>query len=220
MRVEIRNAFTPPQQIPDARVFIDVFRASTTSLALLDAGVDSLLIANDLKLIQKLSQDGYLLVSEVFDLGIDNSPTIVKKRNLQRARAVLKTANLTTAIEKNIFKGPMFIGCFNNIDAIANYIQKENYHSVELIPAGLMAQQIPLLEDSHFAEALKAKLTESPSAYDPELLNSHIKKLKEKEHHPDHYWDDLALAIQLNISKSVPSIQIEGPNLFRCKISG
>jgi phosphosulfolactate phosphohydrolase-like enzyme len=50
MIITIRNAFstTSIKQIPEAIIFIDVFRASTTIIALLESEVKTIFIVNDI----------------------------------------------------------------------------------------------------------------------------------------------------------------------------
>ena len=112
----------------------------------------------------------------------------------------------------------MLIGCFNNLTAIAQHIRENKYHAIELIPAGLMKEHKPLLEDTHLADVLKIKLTTDKLSADQKLLTAHIESLKGLEKHPDHYWEDLKLAIQLDISNKVPLIQIEEPHLFKVTV--
>lgn len=87
MQVNIRPGYEPSNSlvIPDVRILIDVFRASTTTLAILESNARKLVIANDFDLIQNLSGQGYLVVSEVYDLGVDNSPTLIKKNESEKS---------------------------------------------------------------------------------------------------------------------------------------
>ena len=110
----IRNGFDsrPLDWMPDISILIDVFRASTTSIAILETRPLEYLVANDFNLIRELLENSYRLISEVYDLGIDNSPTLVRRHVSSGEKIVHKTTNLTTALEKNYLETPMVIGCF------------------------------------------------------------------------------------------------------------
>lgn len=90
MNIKIRNGFEDRTSnwIPEVSIVIDVFRASTTSLAILEKKPSEYLMANDLNLIQDLLKNSYRLVSEVYDLGVDNSPTLVRKNILSGEKIV------------------------------------------------------------------------------------------------------------------------------------
>ena len=213
MHITIRNAFdlASKRNLPEVRIFIDVFRASTTTLALLDAGVKTLLIANSLDLIENLSRQGYLVVSEVFHLGLDNSPTLIKKLASPPDKAVLKTANLTTAIEANAFEGTMLIAAFNNLTAIQSHLKAHHFKNIEIIPAGHMNTALPTFEDTHCAEVLARSLIEDrPAHSNIYALSKHIEfKTLEKPRKP-HFLGDMALAVALDTSAAVPKV-FQGP---------
>ncbi len=222
MKISLRPGYEPemPTTIPDVRVIIDVFRASTTTLAILENGAQSLFIANDFDLLKTFSEDGYLIVSEVFDLGIDNSPTLVKSNGVLNRKVVLKTSNLTTALEKNI-SSKVIIACFNNLGAVFDHLMTSQYQDIEIIPAGHMADHQMNFEDLHCAEILKGSLKDRkllvPNKSAFEIRIDEIFKSKPR---PQHYIEDLNLAIKPNISKSVPAVIKRTSALFDVRLQG
>lgn len=208
MHIRIRPGYDIPTStdIPDIRILIDVFRASTTSLAILESRAQKLVIANNFELIQKLSTEGYLVISEVFDLGIDNSPTLIKKMDLNGRNVVLKTNNLTTALAQNICN-EVIICCFNNLSSVVQKINSKKYQNIEIVPAGFMGKKIMSIEDMLCAETLKKSLIDKCLIVpDRTLLEEHVNKMCDSKTRPPHYRDDITLAIQSNISTTVPYV--------------
>jgi phosphosulfolactate phosphohydrolase-like enzyme len=221
MKISLRPGYEPESaNAPDLRIIIDVFRASTTTLAILENGARTLMIANDFELLKKFSEDGYLIVSEVFDLGIDNSPTLVKALGVQDRNVALKTSNLTTALEKNS-SVEAIIACFNNLGAVFAHTLAGGYQNVEIVPAGHMASQQMNFEDRHCAEILKESL-ESQSLRTPDgtALKGRVSELCRAKSRTPHYLDDLNLAVRPNISTGVPKIFKKMKGLFEVRLQG
>lgn len=216
MQIRIRPGYDEIEsQDYDLRVIIDVFRASTTVVAILESGAAELVIANELSVLKKLSSEGFLVISEVFDLGLDNSPTLVKKWELKGKKAALKTSNLTTALEKNDFDGDLVICCFNNLDKVTQTILGRGYQKIEIIPAGLMAVRQMNVEDIHCAEILRDSLVQNKIITpNLDLLEYRIREKCEGKNRESHYIDDLNLAIQANISRVVPIVKSKTADIF------
>lgn len=210
MNIQIRNGYEKPQPsfIPEIRIIIDVFRASTTSLAVLRQKPEKYLIANDLEIVKRFAGNSYRVISEVFDMGIDNSPTLVKEHVQMGEKIIHKTTNLTTAVEANYFEGLVVIGCFNNLGAVVQRINAEGFRNIEIIPAGHMGKQCIATEDSHCAELMKERLlTSKATSPDKDLLLG--KKFEEKKRSgdwPRHLSQDYELAVQLDISSELPLV--------------
>lgn len=216
MQVEIRPGYDIISSHDyELRVIIDVFRASTTAVAILESGANELVIANKLDVLQRFSREGFVIISEVFNLGLDNSPTLVKKAGLKGKKTALKTSNLTTALEKNDFAGDIILCCFNNLDAVVRMILGQGHQKIEIIPAGLMASHQMTSEDIHCADILKESLLQK-NVVTPNsdlLLNRIREKCQEKNREP-HYIEDLHLAVQLNISKLVPIVKSKTADFY------
>ena len=208
MHINLRPGYDPEisKRASDVHIFIDVFRASTTTLAILENGAQSLVIANDFDLLKKFSEDGYLVVSEVFDLGIDNSPTLVKAHGVLNRKVALKTSNLTTALEKNS-STEVIIACFNNLGAIFDHVMTNEYKNIEIVTAGHMARCQMNLEDMHCAEILMESLVGGVLVMpDHSALEKRVHEICNSKPVPQHYIEDLNLAIQPNISEGVPRV--------------
>ncbi len=217
MQIDIRPGYAPflADKLPDARVFIDIFRASTTSLAIIEGQAQEALICNDFEELKKFSAAGALIVSEVLDLGIDNSPTLLKSMDLKKKTIVLKTGNLTTAIDKNAFLGPMYICSFNNLSATIKALKKAKYASIEIIPAGIMAKGIMTLEDEICAKALKMALeNDQAPIVDKAQLKAHAEFKCQEKKRSSHFIADMELAIQLDISSTVIQMIKQSPPLY------
>lgn len=206
--------------MPDVRIVIDVFRASTTAIALLDASVEELLVANELDILKRYSALGYLVVSEVFDLGIDNSPTLVKKTCSASSKVILKTTNLTAAIASNSFDGTLLVAGFVNLAATVKYIRQHDFERVEILPAGRMSAQQPTMEDSAcaalFASHLNGVTIEGNYRTDLERL---IETKRQQENKASHYLDDIVHAIQEDLSSIVAIVKLVGEGFWKIEKS-
>lgn len=217
MITKIRNGFeTPSDDKVDVRVIIDIFRASTTAIAILEMQPSDYLIANDLKIIESYMAKSYKLVSEVFDIGIDNSPTLVRKHICKGDKVIHKTTNLTTAIEINYFDRPIIIAGFNNLSAVANYLISENFHKIEIIPAGFIKKQLPNKEDSSCADILKDALdTGVMNTPDKQLIFGDFEHTRTTNNWTDHYTEDVQYALKQDTSFIVPVVKKIQDSIFQ-----
>lgn len=216
MRVTIRNGFDSYfERRPSAQVVIDVFRASSTTIALLESNVSDLVVANDLSVIKSFHEKGYHVVSEVFDLGIDNSPTLVLEGAFSNKKALLKTSNLTTAISDNYCQSKMYIGCFNNIGSLSKHILNEKFDWVEIVPAGLMARRTENPEDTECAYMLESLLV--GKKYEPnwQLIQEKIDRKLNEQIRPQFYINDLHHSLKINFSSVVPLVEKVDDSSFR-----
>lgn len=209
MRVTIRNGFTPSKSddFPSAQLVIDVFRAATTTISLLEAQVAELVIANDFEIVKDFHSKNYLIVSEVFDLGIDNSPTLVSKKDLSHQKALLKTSNLTTAISSNFSRSDMFITCFNNLGALTDYFLNYPVDWIEIIPSGHMHRKVETPEDSECALLLKALLENRE--YEPKwsMINEKVDLRLSQEKTPTYLKSDLEHSLELSTTAIIPRVR-------------
>jgi phosphosulfolactate phosphohydrolase-like enzyme len=218
MQVNIRNGYEvfDPKKLPDLRILVDVFRASTTAVGILKKQPDDYLIANELATIERFMERGYRVVSEVFHLGLDNSPTLIRDQMGLNEKIIHKTTNLTTAIETNFFQGPVAIGCFSNMGALVQWIQREKFDRVEIIPAGLMEQRKPAKEDTHCAESIQERLlTGSTSAPDVEFMLAEFQDLKKRRNWPAHFIADIEWAVQMDTELEIPMVMMGPDGTFR-----
>jgi phosphosulfolactate phosphohydrolase-like enzyme len=196
--VRIREAFAPSAGPADVRIFFDVFRASTTLLALLSRGAGRILSTNDEAAIRRYQADGYRLVSEVFAGGYDNSPTQVLAAPLAGSRIVHKSTNLTTAMFGVGLAERTFIGGFVNATRLVAYALGLGADTIELVPAGHFGKLKPALEDTACAELYQLGLTAALPPVSPRRaeIDAKVADLKERKvDTPAHYWADLDLAL-------------------------
>lgn len=200
MRITLRQSFkarAADLDPPDMAVFFDVFRASTTLAALIGQKPQEILSTNDRLVVEGLVADGYVLVSEVFQGGLDNSPTQVLAAGLEGKRIVHKSTNLTAAIFHNLPVRRILIAGFCNLNETAAAILASKPGSVELIPAGHFHKAAETDEDSGAAEAMAAALRGEVQALVPHraAIEAKLSRLKDKGGLPDHYFDDAAAAL-------------------------
>ncbi len=218
MQVQIRNGYEvfDPQNLPELRILVDVFRASTTAVGILKKRPSDYLIANDLETIQRFKDRGYRVISEVFHLGLDNSPTLVRDKMDLDEKVIHKTTNLTTAIEINFYSGPMVIGCFSNMGTLVDWAHKQKFEKIEIIPAGLMDQRKPAKEDTHCAELIQQRLlTGKVMAPDVDLMLGEFNELKKTRNWPAHFIADIEWAVQLDTEMEIPQVMIGPDSTFR-----
>lgn len=142
-------------------VVIDVFRATSAICSAIDNGVKSIIPVATVEEALAYKQKGFLAgaerqaeVVEGFDFG--NSPITFKKANYSGQEIVLTTTNGTKAIEMAKEANKVIIGSFANLDAVCDYIEKED-KDVILFCAGWKDRFN--LEDTLFAGAVVEKLT-------------------------------------------------------------
>ena len=193
----------------DISVFIDVFRASTSLVFLFHQGVKEIVLPQEDDLIPSLLKNGYLLVSEVYTEGLDNSPSQILNTRLKDEKIVLRTTNFTTAILNNLDFKLGLAACFANIGAIAQYIKNLNPVAIEIIMASQFNRGQPAVEDESCADMLEGLLSGSKSSVIPNLdrINSYIEERKKSGiKYLDHYWDDLDIAMTIDQVSIVPKI--------------
>lgn len=202
MRLAIRNSYDPPAfDTVDAAIFCDVFRASTTLLAVVSQKPARLVSANDLPTVRQYQKDGYVLLSEVFDGGLDNSPTQVLAQGLGGRNVVHKSSNMTNAIFHHPGAQRFLIGGFVNAARLIAYVRAGGFRSVELIAASHFDRKTEALEDVCCVRMLKAMLEGEPVEAIPGLPDIHAKLARKRQTRTDlhdHYWHDTELALRLN----------------------
>jgi 2-phosphosulfolactate phosphatase len=138
-------------------VVVDIFRATSTMIAALANGVNSILPVADLETCRALSSEGYVIAGERnglpapgFELG--NSPLAYLNGNYSGKKIAMTTTNGTVAIEKST-KGSsgVILGAFVNLQATADFLLAQD-KDVLIHCAGWKGRFN--LEDSLYAGAL------------------------------------------------------------------
>lgn len=203
MRITIRNPWLPrPPSVtpPDVAVFFDVFRASTTLAALVSKEPREILSTNDRAAIDAFVSEGYMLVSEVFQGGLDNSPTQVLAAAIAGRQVVHKSTNLTAAIFHEPLAKTVLIAGFANMGATVRCLSDLRPGSVELVPAGHFLKRREAPEDAACAEVMAARLGGAAVREVPRRaeIDALIARVRETGAHADHYFDDVALALEFD----------------------
>jgi phosphosulfolactate phosphohydrolase-like enzyme len=219
--VRIREAFEPAGPVPvDVRIFFDVFRASTTLVALLARGAGRIVSTNDEAAVRRYHADGYLLVSEVFAGGYDNSPTQMLAAPVAGAAIVHKSTNLTTAMFGVGLAERTLVGSFVNASLLVAYVRGLGARCVELVPAGHFAKQKPALEDTVCAELIAAGLAGTLPLTSPRRgeVDAKVADLRQrKTEMPPHYWADLELALSTDALPYLAEVRALAPGLVEIR---
>ena len=158
-------------------VVIDIFRATTTMVAALANGVQSITPVATLEECKSLQQQGYLAAAERegkmpdgFDLG--NSPLSHVQQNFSGHRLAMTTSNGTLAITKSKSADQIIIGAFINITTVVNYLQHQP-NDILLLCAGWKGRVN--MEDSLFAGAVAQALAQHTTiANDAAVMALHL----------------------------------------------
>jgi len=202
MLISVRNSFDAPTwEAADLVVHFDIFRASTTLLALLSQKPARILSANDRATVERFRRQGYTLVSEVFAGGIDNSPSQVLSGSFQGAKVIHKSTNLTNSI----FLGSgsatrTVIGGFVNATCLVSFIRSGGFARVELVAAAHFGRREIAVEDWACAQMVLQMLEGHPVDL-PALLRpvrAYLTEKRRRRSYPDHYWRDTELALALD----------------------
>ena len=144
-------------------VVVDIFRATTTMMAALANGVESITPVENLEICREMSKSGHIIagerngiIAEGFELG--NSPLAYLNNAYSGKKIAITTTNGTVAIEKSKNNSAeVLIGAFVNLSATADYL-KSKEHDVLIHCAGWKGKFN--LEDSLYAGALVSLLSE------------------------------------------------------------
>ncbi len=206
VRVTIRSVWearAASAAAPDAIVLFDVFRASTTLLALFSCGPGEVVATNDRRRAEALRAEGYLLISEVFAGDFDNSPSQVLAAPLAGKKIVHKSTNLTTVLFALELQAGQraYLGGFGNLSRLTSHLVQAEYQHIELVPAGHFAKKREADEDSAAAELLAAYLRGKVCRDLPRrtAIDAYLQRLKERrEDIAEHYFRDAALALEID----------------------
>lgn len=218
MDITKRHAFERQAATFDVSVFIDVFRASTSLSYLFHQGVKEVILPRHDEHIPSLLKEGFWLVSEVYSDGLDNSPSQILNTELKDQNVVLRTTNFTTAILHNSNFKLGIAAAFVNIGAVSKFIQSINPTTIEIIMAGHFSKKQGAVEDESCANMLEGLLNGNECLKIPNLdnVNSYIEDRKKHSfEYPDHYWNDLKLALMINQVTFVPRIIKEHKDMVR-----
>jgi 2-phosphosulfolactate phosphatase len=153
-------------------VIVDILRATSSMVAGLGSGVQSILPVATLEECYALRGEGYLCAGERnghkvvgFDLG--NSPFEYIDEVVKGKKIAMTTTNGTQALVMSKSATQIVIGAFLNLTFLANYLKKQN-HDVLIVCAGWKGKFC--IEDTLFAGALAEKLEHDFESNDDSTL--------------------------------------------------
>lgn len=209
MKISVRNAFETSTANADVRVFIDVFRASSTLAHMLKKGNTEILGAKDPATVEKYKTEGYVVISEVMAGGLDNSPSQAISFG-NGGKFIQKTGNFTAAVFANLNFTRAVSAAFVNIGAVCEYLIGNRFESVDVVACGHFDERVQAVEDSSCAEMLRLMLSGEKPRQLP-YFNAILEKIEKRRsgrfQFPAHYWRDLELALQCDTASTVPVIR-------------
>ncbi len=127
----------------DVYIVIDVLRASSTIVVLLERGIEEIRVLPSLpsdEEKEKLRKD-YILIGEYENKDIPgfdfpNSPSLLSNCALKKKRVALFTTNGTLAVNVCPQGGKTVVGCFLNLSSMINYVSSINPNHCVIVLSG------------------------------------------------------------------------------------
>lgn len=202
-------------------VVIDIFRATSSICYGIENGANSIIPVATVEECKNYEKEGYLLAAErdgkvVEGFNFGNSPFAYTTEKVKDKTIVLTTTNGTHAInESKKTAYQIIIGSFLNLDAVCNYLKKQD-KDVMLLCAGWKNKFN--LEDTIFAGAVVNQLKtdnyildDSSIAADDlyQLAKDDLKAYTAKTSHSERLKklgieEDIKFCLNVNISNSIP----------------
>lgn len=214
MHIEILSALQGIDDIQISKfvcVVIDVLRASSTILCLMEYGAEKVKVVKTVNAALALKPKGYVLVGERGDTVLegfefDSSPFMVAQHKWEGKKVVVTTTNGTRALVAARGAHEVVVAGFRNIDAVAGYVRGGS-RPVAIIPIGDMGT--PRLEDEKCAEMLRARIV--AEAFDwnttrEAILLDREAKIRRKG---KIYGRDVEFSLALNTTRIVPVMDAE-----------
>lgn len=189
-------------------VVIDVLRASSTVLCLMENGASKIKVTNSVKNAINLKKYGYYLIGEQGDNKIshfdfDNSPYLVSRFKWNGKKIVIMTSNGTRALiaVQSAFK-VLLVG-FRNIVAAAKYIKKYDF-PLAIIPIGNNGES--RLEDELCAYSLRDLILDKEVDWNDiniQIIRNIENKIAKKK---AYYRNDVELSLAYNQNNIIPAL--------------
>ena len=208
-------------------VVIDVLRASTTILTALEAGARTAIVCGSAEEAARVA--GSLGRSETTLCGerggariegcdLGNSPLEYTTDAVSGGNLVFSTTNGTPAMSTAAAADHLFLGCFRNLDAVANRV-RESDGPVVIVCAGRAGRVS--LDDSLCAGLIVRRLAEADAGVDISDGGIAARHLAEKCGYPDSSWlastegggalvrsgyeMDLDFCAAMNVTRKIPT---------------
>ena len=170
---------TPPDQLPDCAVVIDVLRATTTIATALDAGAEAVQAFSNIEELKrqadawlsekclKAGERGGVMV-EGFDLG--NSPLAFTPQVATDKRLFLTTTNGTRALQRVAKSAQLITAAQVNRQAAVNYLLTQQPETVWMVGSGWQGDYS--VEDTACAGAIAQSIMEQSDTAEIELIGN------------------------------------------------
>ena len=187
---------------------IDVLRASTTILCLMEHGAREVRLLGSLEEALPLRAQGYALVGERGDTPLpgfeaDNSPHYVAGRSWAGRRVAITTSNGTRALLAVRRAASVCVAGFRNLSAVADYALSLE-RSLALVPIGSGGS--PRLEDELCAEALRRRLSGEDTDFADMRRRILAERAEEMRRKPG-YAQDAEHALTMDATRIVPVLR-------------
>ena len=186
---------------------IDVFRASTTLLCLMEKGAEEVTVTGSVRSALEWKKQGHVVIGErgghkVAGFDLDNSPYQVSQREWDSQNVVMTTSNGTRALVAVQESCEVIMAGFRNLDAAADYLRTSKQGQIALIPIGASGE--PRAEDELCAQALQARLRDDPVDVDSLIARVRQERSRDIASRATRFQRDVDLALQLNTTRIVP----------------
>lgn len=180
MNIRVLHMIEGAKQATGCAVIIDVFRAFSVEVYLMNNGAGKIIPVGDKQIAYDLKKenDNFILIGERhgvilpgFDYG--NSPSQIENVDFSNRIVVHTTSAGTQGIANAKNADVIITGSLVNARAIARFIKQNNFEEVSLVCMGLEAIQ-QTEEDNLCARYIKDLLEENDVSY----INDEIEKLK------------------------------------------
>ena len=174
MKAKILHFKELPGKFSCPCIIIDVYRASSTIVTLLEKGLEKVIVGKEIEDIRSLKEEylkkglkpitiGEKKSIKPKDFDFDNSPSAIYSSKEIKGIAMLTSSNGALAISKAMESSTeVFIGSILNAQALAGFIKKLGFEEVILLPIGILRYNLNAIEDELCAEFIKALLEEKP----------------------------------------------------------
>ncbi len=182
MKVKILHLIDGSKQAKGLTVIIDVFRAFSVACYAFGNGADKIIPLDNIDISYNLKKENphFLLIGERdgkkppgFDYG--NSPTQIENVDFTNKTIIQTTSSGTQGITNATNANEIITGGFVNVQAIIDYIKKQNPEEVSLVAMGSSGIRIAD-EDALCAEYIKNALENKTNDFSK--IIKHLKEYK------------------------------------------
>jgi len=207
MEVKILHLIDGAKQAQGLTVIIDVFRAFSVACYAFGNGAEKIIPLGDIDIAYKIKKENpnFLLIGERggkkpsgFDYG--NSPTQIENVDFTNKTIIQTTSAGTQGIANATNSSEIITGGFVNVQAIINYIKKQNPEEVSLVAMGSAGIHIAD-EDKLCAEYIKNALENKPNNFSKIIEHLREYRSAQKFFDPAKDWapeKDFDLCLSIN----------------------